>query len=157
MPRIDYSSLFKPIWLPAVTIVTTTHYLTHDVFVSPALLIPPFNYCFPYNGKSSEFFTGPIAFILLYYIRLRNAFRERTLQARGAYCCSGVHRRFGFVGQEEHVTNSQDAYRMFPLKKTIVSTSELSFSVRAVISASVTYYTAPARQTPRLIVSYYLF
>ncbi|KAL4096525.1 hypothetical protein QTP88_021464 [Uroleucon formosanum] len=58
------------------------------------------------------------------------------------------------AGQEEHVTNSQEAYRIFPLKKTIVSTSQLSFSVRAVISASVTYYTAPARQTPRLIIDF---
>lgn len=75
-----------------------------------------------------------------------------TLYTHGVYYCCKVQHCFGFVGQEEHVTNSQDPYRIFPLKKTIVSTSELSFSVRAVISASVTYYTAPTRQTPRLVV-----
>ncbi|CAH1724325.1 unnamed protein product [Aphis gossypii] len=58
------------------------------------------------------------------------------------------------AGQEEHVTNSQDVYRIFPLKKSVVSTSELSFSVRAVISASVTYYTAPTRLTPCLVIEF---
>lgn len=57
------------------------------------------------------------------------------------------------IACEQHVTNNRHAYRIFPLRKTVVSTSELSFSVRAVISASVTYYTAPAKQTPHLVVS----
>lgn len=60
---------------------------------------------------------------------------------------------YSVLGREEHITNNEESYRIFPLKKTITSSSELSFSVRAVISASVTYYTAPTKQTPRLIVS----
>lgn len=59
-----------------------------------------------------------------------------------------------YIEHEEHVTNNLNAYRIFPLKRTIISSSELSFSVRALISATVTYYTSPGKQTPCLIVSH---
>lgn len=55
---------------------------------------------------------------------------------------------------EQHITDGEQAYRIFPLKKTVISSSELSFSVRTVVSASVTYYAAPNKpSSPRLIVS----
>lgn len=54
---------------------------------------------------------------------------------------------------EEHVTNGPDAHRIFPLRRMLASSSELSLSVRAMVSASVVYYTAPVKQTPRLTVS----
>jgi len=123
------------------------------MFDNPYQLIP-LKFRFTSNGESYRFATDHTACIIYYYTTLRiapNAFRDHN--AREVHIC-WAHLRFDFVGQEEHVTNSQDVYRIFPLKKSVVSTSELSFSVRAVISASVTYYTAPTRLTPCLVVSH---
>ncbi|VVC27876.1 Immunoglobulin-like fold,Kringle,Kringle-like fold,Thrombospondin type-1 (TSP1) repeat,Kringle [Cinara cedri] len=67
--------------------------------------------------------------------------------------------RFPYCDQtadcEQHVTDSEQVYRIFPLRKTVASSSELSFSVRTVVSASVTYYVAPNKpSSPRLIITF---
>ncbi|XP_050536956.1 uncharacterized protein LOC126903058 isoform X1 [Daktulosphaira vitifoliae] len=51
---------------------------------------------------------------------------------------------------EEHITINEDNYRIWPLSKNEFSGSELLFYVRTVQSATISYYTAPAKHIPKL-------